>query len=308
MIFAFIIIAIVPVIGILYYVLHQDKMDAQHKQLLFRTAFFGMFAVPLVLAIDLALKRFVGIDLNLYTSEQAAQLFDFHGNIKLILQDLFGAGIVLKLLLGISAMAFIEEYSKNLIVREVDWNQKSFNRIIDGVEFSIAAALGFAFIENIVYFYMIKDAFLDMSQIIPALTLRATLSTCAHVIFSGIFGYYYGKAKFVGHTRPLHSKHVRKIHHFHLARGLKVRWHRLSHFFQGKNLHHHDLQDVLHQDELIAEGIIIATLLHTLFNFLLTLNLGYLVIPFLALEYAMIAHEFHSHQNFVKQQNGRREA
>lgn len=259
-----------------------------------------MFAVPFVLAVDYILKTFVGIDLNIYTAEAAAQIINFRGDALAMAKDFFSGGIVLSVFIGISAMAFIEEYAKHWIVKEVDWNKKDFNRIIDGVEFSVAAALGFAFVENIVYFYLIKDAFPASNFPILALMLRATISTTAHVLFSGIFGYYYGKAKFVGHTRKMHDTHVRKLHHFHIGKAIKVRWHRFTHFFQGKNVHQH-MVDVFHQDELIAEGLLIATVLHTLFNFTLTLGFGYLVVPLLALEYAMIAHEFHVDKNFVKQ-------
>lgn len=299
MLFAFILIALIPILGILYYILHQDNFDEAHRKLLFRTAFFGMFAVPLVLVVDYLLIEYVGIDLNLFTSENTAQIYDFQGDVGAMVKDFFSGGILLSVFIGIAGMAFIEEYAKHWIVKEVDWKQKDFNRIIDGVEFSIAAALGFAFVENIVYFYLIKDAFPASNFPILPLMLRATISTIAHVLFSGIFGYYYGKAKFVGHTKKAHPKHVRKLHHFHIGKAMKVRWHRFTHFFQGKNVHHH-MADVFHQDELIAEGLLIATILHTLFNFTLTLGLGYLVVPLLALEYAMIAHEFHVHKNFVK--------
>lgn len=300
MLFFFILLSLIPVSAIMYFLFRADHMDSDHQWLIFKTFFWGMMGVPVVLAINKLLETYTGIDLNIFVSSAAADIYQFEGNILAMLKDLFAGGVLAKVLLGVSIMAFIEEYTKHLVVKEVDWNKKSFNRIIDGVEFSIAAALGFSFIENIVYFYMIIGEFVDYRVVLPALILRAVLSTAGHVMFSGIFGYYYGKAKFVGHTRKLHEKHERKTWHFHPHRALKVRFHRIAHFFQGKNIHNHII-DELHQDELIAEGLLIATFLHVLFNMALTLGVGYLVVPMLVLEYIFISHEFHSHKNFVVQ-------
>jgi len=298
MLLFFIAAAAIPALAAIYFMMRAGHLDKTHKKLLIRTALFGMAGVPIVIGIDFLLKKYVGLDLNLLTSENASELYQFDKKPLEILYNMFTGGIVLKVFLGISAMAFIEEYVKHLVVKEVDWNQKGFNRIIDGVEFSMAAAVGFAFVENVVFFFIIKNHFLDINEILPALMVRAILGTAAHVMFSGIFGYYYGKAKFVGHTRKMHSKHVRKLWHFHVHKAFKVRWYRFKHFIQGKNLHQH-IVDELHQDELIAEGLLIAIFLHAIFNFALTLGVGYLVVPFLALEYIFISHEFHVHKNMV---------
>ena len=295
----YLLIALIPVVGIIYLILQKDHMNEDHKRLLFKTIFWGMFSVPLVFAVHYLLKKYAHIDLEIFVSQQASELYDFKGDLAYIARNFFKGGLVMTLFLGLLSMAVIEEYAKHWIVKRVDWNEKSFNRIIDGVEYSIAAALGFSLVENIIYFSMIQDAFLDIYQILPAIVIRAILTTIAHVLFSGIFGYYYGRAKFVGHTRKMYENHVRRLHHFHVLKGLKVRFLRIKYLLQGKNLH--DVyRDHFHEDELIAEGLIVATVLHSLFNLTLSLSIGYLVVPLLAIEYFIIAHEFHIHSNFIE--------
>ena len=117
-------------------------------------------------------------------------------------------------------------------------------------------------------------------------------------MFSGIFGYYYGRAKFLGHNNNIKKSTRKTSALLNIHKGLRVRWTRTLRFLKGKNLHE-KLAYEFHQDELIAEGLIIATLLHAIFNFTLTLGVGYLIVPLLVLEYSIIAHEFHVHKNFV---------
>lgn len=195
-------------------------------------------------------------------------------------------------------MALLEECVKGFVVVKVDGNRKEFTRIIDGVECAIAVALGFSFIENIVYFVAIRNAFLDIHIVLPALIIRAVISTAAHVMFSGIFGYYYGKARFQAANLPLQtSPQQSMLKMFYIGNALKVRFFRFMQFLRGKGLHEKG-RYVFKQDELIAEGLMVATFLHAIFNFTLTLGIGYLVVPLLVIEYAIIAHEFHISRNF----------
>lgn len=63
------------------------------------------------------------------------------------------------------------------------------SRPIDGVQLGIAAGLGFAFVENTIYFlYTFQQA--DLSTVLVVFFLRFLLSTTAHMTFGGIMGYY----------------------------------------------------------------------------------------------------------------------
>ncbi len=298
MILFFFLLALLPVIFVLFVMFRSDSLDRPHKNFLFVTLFCGMIAVPLVLLVNYLLKEYGGVDLNLYTVTQSLAVEKYSGSLSLLLKDFFTGGFLLKLFVGVMIMALIEECSKAFVVAQVDGRRRIFTRIIDGVEFSIAAALGFSLVENIVYFQIIQDAFVDIKSVLPALLVRAIISTMAHIMFSGIFGYYYGKARFLAHHKQLHVETAgTNWKMFHLGNAIKIRFLRSIHFLQGKNLHEKFARS-FRQDELIAEGLFVATVLHAIFNFTLTLGVGYLAVPLLVIEYSIIAHEFHVSRNF----------
>ena len=83
-----------------------------------------------------------------------------------------------------AAMLFVvgpvEELSKFAAVRLVPYRSLYFDEPIDGLVYSAAASLGFAAAENFVY----------ILEFGPAVMLaRAPLSTLAHLVFGGIWGY-----------------------------------------------------------------------------------------------------------------------
>jgi len=59
---------------------------------------------------------------------------------------------------------------------------------LDGIIYGIAAALGFASIENVVYLIQLGDA--------RVVVLRAFTATLGHVAFTGSIGFFFGLAKF----------------------------------------------------------------------------------------------------------------
>jgi RsiW-degrading membrane proteinase PrsW (M82 family) len=125
--------------------------------------------------------------------------------------------------------------------------------------------------------------------------VRSLGSMFAHTIFAGIFGYYYGKAKFVGLPTPKDERQLFKVH-FH--RALRVRYHRYKQLLVGQNIHvHKNFRNKLHEDELIAEGLLIAASLHAIYDFLLAFEKGYWIIPLIFIEYSIIVHEMHIHRN-----------
>ena len=62
-----------------------------------------------------------------------------------------------------------------------------FNEPMDGIVYAIATSIGFSVIENILY---IRAFGLVIAP------LRGTVATLAHIAFSGLAGYYLGKAQF----------------------------------------------------------------------------------------------------------------
>lgn len=83
--------------------------------------------------------------------------------------------------------AFVEEAIKLWVVKTHAYNNKSFNEVMDGITYTIIASMGFATFEN--FFYVMEGGF-------TIAIIRALISVPAHALFSGVMGYYIGKAKF----------------------------------------------------------------------------------------------------------------
>lgn len=179
--------------------------------------------------------------------------------------------IPLSVILSFMFIGIIEEYMKHIVVKYTDRNH--FKNVDDVIEFSVIAALGFSFIENILYFIFIwKNQ--GVENLIVAFIFRSIFSTFAHVIFSGIFGYYYGLAHFaspiykemVGRSRPKLITLIHKIIHL-----------------KGTTIFH---------EEKITEGLLVSMTLHAIFNIMLELNFTILIIPFLIIGYVYLSYLF----------------
>lgn len=119
------------------------------------------------------------------------------GIINTINQSLFGETGMFVL------VGFIEEGVKFLAVWWIAFRHKAFNAPIDGIVYAAAAALGFAFAENIEYNLLIMLSYKDEAS--GALLMRSFMPLL-HVLFASIWGYglgYYkcyisGKKKLIG--------------------------------------------------------------------------------------------------------------
>ena len=277
---AFAIIGLAPALLFMWLFLHQTRMNKDHRMLMRRTFIFGTLAIVPVYIINYLLTYFFDFDIQnfLHTSTVSKSI-----------------GYVF---LGCVLIAVIEEYAKGLIVREVDWKRKEFSRVVDGIEFSVACGLGFAFAENAIYFWDIYNMVGNIhTELMWAIIFRSTLSMLAHAVFSGIFGYYYGRAKMLS----LNYQRTRETHHhmkFHLLKALKIRVHRIKHILKWENLHN-ELKEEIKEKELVAEGLLVAVILHTCYNFFLTINLAWISVIIIAVEFLVIIHEFELHKNNI---------
>ena len=175
--------------------------------------------------------------------------------------------IPIPVLVTFMVVGVIEEISKLLSVKLVD--NGVIKHIDDAIELCIIAALGFAFIENIIYFYNIS-LIRGIHELAGPFIFRSLFSTFAHVMFSGIFGYFYGLALFAD---PLYREESRKNRH------PIIKW--LHKYFHLK-------KEVLYRDEKILEGLIIASALHAFFNIFLEMGWSYLIVPFLFMGYLIL--------------------
>jgi len=175
---------------------------------------------------------------------------------------------------GLVLAAWSEEVFKGWVVKFINRTKIGIQTVNDAVRYSILAGLGFAFTENIFYFYLIwqGDGFLGL--LFPMI-FRSMFTVCGHMVFSGIFGYYYGMAKF---ARPIVET---KLWMGEASKGLR---------FFSKIL---GLDEAKSFGELqMLKGLVIAACIHTAFNFMVDLGqfLVVLVIVgggFLFLKYLM---------------------
>ncbi len=108
------------------------------------------------------------------------------------------AQVALAALLTNIVVGIVEEIAKNIIVRVIDKRHPEyFQTITSALKLSLCAGLGFSFAENILYFYnvWVKPEF-SYTDLFSTFVFRSIFTMCAHMIFSGIFGYYFGIGKF----------------------------------------------------------------------------------------------------------------
>lgn len=186
------------------------------------------------------------------------------------------AAIPLSVLITFMIVGAIEELMKLSAVKIVD--DEEFKSIDDSMEFFIIAALGFAFTENILYFYNIWEIEGAENLFLPFL-FRSSFSTFAHIMFSGIFGYYYGVAHF---AKPVLQEEIRANRH-HWTKFL----HKIFNI-RGEKMFH---------EEKILEGTILAVGLHAIFNVFLEMNWTFLIVPMLVCGYIALDYLFALKEN-----------
>ena len=153
-------LAAVPSVLIIVYIYRKDRGRKEPKTLVFASFVFGFFAVVPAILIELIFSALGS---------------SFTG----IFYILFRAFVI---------AALVEEGVKLAVVRLYLYPRKAFDEVSDGIFYTIAASLGFAFFENILYSFGS-----------PLLMLiRGATAVPLHVAASGILGYYIGMTKITG--------------------------------------------------------------------------------------------------------------
>lgn len=258
-----ILLACVPVMiwGYIFY-----KKNPEDKRLATMTFLAGALAVFPILLYKLSWQFFPWINAFRIAEPFHGDVIAFSGMIALPLSV-----IITFMLVGV-----IEESMKLFSVKIVD--NEEVRHIDDAIEFFILAALGFSFVENILYFYNIWLTQGAYNLFLPFL-FRSTFSTFAHIMFSGILGYYYGVAHF---AKPILQKEIREN---------RKHWTILLH--KIFNLR----RERLFYEEKILEGFLISIGLHAIFNIFLELNLTFLIAPFLFAGYIALDYLFELKEN-----------
>jgi hypothetical protein len=86
-------------------------------------------------------------------------------------------------------VALVEEGSKMRVINKFIFPLPEFNEINDGIIYTMAGGLGFAFLENLLYS-------MNSSHSWTLLLIRGVTSVPLHGLASGLMGYYIGRSKF----------------------------------------------------------------------------------------------------------------
>jgi len=242
--------------GYIFYMKQPEKKSVAAKVFL-----SGSLSVGTILLYKYLWQFFPWINAFLYANSFKDDIIGF-SNFMLIPLDI----VITFMLVGI-----IEEVTKFFAVTII--HEKQLSSITDCIEFFIIAALGFAFTENSIYFYNIMMSRGTENLLMPFI-FRSLFSTFAHVMFSGICGYYYGLAHFAG---PLLEEKS------NLVRWSIIGW--IGKLFGYK-------KPLLISQEKLIQGIVIASILHAFFNILLEMNWTFLLVPFLALGFILLSSLF----------------
>lgn len=249
-------LAVIPAMiwGYVFY-----KKQVGQKRMLLETFIVGaLFVTPLLLYKHLW-QYFPWLDAFKYTENFSDDLIGFES---------FGF-IPLSVILTFMIVGLIEELTKLWAVKVTD--KKRIASVDDAIEMCIMAALGFSFAENILYFYNIISM-RGIDEIFFPFIFRSMFSTFAHVMFSGVLGYYYGLAIFATDV----------------LKDYKSRWPFVRYFAKLIHLK----RDVVFHEEKIAQGALIAILLHATFNVFLEMNWTFLIVPFLTFGFIYLSHLF----------------
>lgn len=109
-------------------------------------------------------------------------------------EGFFGLFIASPLIMGVVVAPVVEEYGKFAVVRRFAYRDTEFDEPMDGIVYAAAAALGLASLENVLYVF---SAYLTSPALaLSTIAVRAIFSVPGHALFSGVWGYALGRAKF----------------------------------------------------------------------------------------------------------------
>ncbi len=198
-------------------------------------------------------------------------------------------------LMGIIVLGLLEEMAKLCAaVFVVTRNRYAFNQVIDGAVYAVTAALGFAFVENAIYFKALWEAGSGAEALLMTTAIRSLGTMFAHTLFSGLAGLLWAYAYFSKQITPFQEKGLMAF--------------RIEDFINREVLSLHILRKNIlmarasrrggHEKKiLVLEGIFAATFLHVLFNAATTYsvfgkNLTFLLVPLLMSGFFLIGYTF----------------
>lgn len=246
------------------YIFYKKQPEDRRSTML--TFGLGALAVFPILLYKWLWQYFPGINILAYAKNFENDLIGISGFVM----------IPLSVIIAFAFVGVIEEIMKMSCVHAVDDNR--IRHIDDAIMFSILAALGFAFTENILYFFTIWTKQGPENLLIP-FVFRSIFSTFAHILFSAMFGYYYGIAHF---AKPLLQEE--------LTNNRRTIWDWYHRVFKWKTA------ELFHEQKML-EGLTLAVGLHAVYNIFLEMNWTFIMVPYLVVGYAFVSHLFKLKEN-----------
>lgn len=173
-----------------------------------------------------------------------------------------------------------------------------FTQVIDGAVYGVLLGLGFAFIENIIYFNALYSG--EMTQeFIIVFIFRSIASMVVHALSTGIFGLFWGYAIFSKTIAPFHTLSMIQL-------GRHIR-HKIKQTLSLHILRTHILSNTVSKHghekiEIIKEGFFVAVIIHCVSNLLLNtqwngnISISLLII-FIVLVFGKFSHQFIKKRN-----------
>lgn len=235
-----VLLAAIPSVAWFYIFGHKHKHKISQIAITFVA---GMFAG----AIILLYQYFWGTKFDVIFFSFEPENFD--ANIRRAVSNTLMASFFVFLSVGL-----LEEYLKHWVVKITD--RGIFESIDDVIEFSIIGALGFAFLENVGYFFSLVVNGQE-ENLLPLFAVRSIFVVFVHVLCSGIYGYFYGLGFF---AKPVIQDAEKSGHHKWIPNIL----HRIFHF----------KKDVVYKEQMISLGLIVSMTLHGIYDFLLHIDIS----------------------------------
>jgi protease PrsW len=162
-------LAIAPGLAISLYIFFKDQYNREPRRHLVICFFLGFLSAGIALLLETFFIR--------------------------LFKSTARESIVNTAILAFLIVAFVEEWSKYIMVRTYAFPKPEFDEPFDGIVYAVMVSMGFATIENIGYV---------MEHGYATAILRMFLSVPAHATFAIIMGYQMGKAKFAGRKRTIY--------------------------------------------------------------------------------------------------------
>ena len=153
------VIALAPVLIILFYIYIRDKYEKEPLSLLIKSLVIGILITIPVIFVESLLSKMWNVE-----------------------SGIMNAGYRAFIVAG-----FTEELFKFVALYWLIWKHKEFDEKFDGIVYAVFISLGFAAIENILYVY---EYGADIGY------LRAFTAVPAHAVFGVVMGFYFALAKF----------------------------------------------------------------------------------------------------------------